>query len=93
MDRLAEEGTQFVQCVSSAPTTLASHATLFTGKQPFVHGVRSNSGFVLSDANITLAEILREHGYETAAEVAAPVLGAHTQIGQGFDRISRPGFW
>ena len=86
-DRLAEEGTQFVQCVSSAPTTLSSHATLFTGKQPYVHGVRSNFGFVLSDANITLAEILREHGYETAAEVAAPVLGAHTQIGQGFDRF------
>jgi arylsulfatase A-like enzyme len=86
-DRLAEEGTQFIQCVSSAPTTLSSHATLFTGKQPYVHGVRSNFGFVLSDANITLAEILRERGYETAAEVAAPVLGAHTQIGQGFDRF------
>jgi len=87
LDRLAEQGTQFVQCVSSAPTTLPSHATLFTGKQPYVHGVRSNAGFVLSDANITLAEILRERGYETAAEVAAPVLGAHTQIGQGFDRF------
>jgi arylsulfatase A-like enzyme len=86
-DRLAEEGTQFVQCVSSSPSTLPSHSTLFTGKQPYVHGVRSNSGFVLSDANITLAEILRERGYETAAEVAAPVLGAHTQIGQGFERF------
>jgi arylsulfatase A-like enzyme len=86
-DRLAGEGTQFVQCVSSAPSTLPSHSTLFTGKQPYVHGVRSNAGFVLSDSNVTLAEILRDQGYETAAEVAAPVLGANTQIGQGFDQL------
>ena len=72
--------------MSSAPSTLPSHSTLFTGKQPYVHGVRSNAGYVLSDANVTLAEILREHGYETAAEVAAPVVGAHTQLDQGFDR-------
>jgi arylsulfatase A-like enzyme len=87
LDRIAEEGTQFVQCVSSAPSTLPSHSTLFTGKQPYVHGVRSNSGFILSDANTTLAEILRDRGYVTAAEVAAPVLGSHTQINQGFDQF------
>jgi arylsulfatase A-like enzyme len=87
IDRLAAEGTQFVQCVSSAPSTLPSHSTLFTGKQPYVHGVRANSGFVLSDANVTLAEVLRERGYATAAEVAAPVLGVQTQISQGFDRV------
>jgi arylsulfatase A-like enzyme/Flp pilus assembly protein TadD len=86
LDRLAEQGTQFFQCVSSAPSTLPSHATLFTGKQPYVHGVRANAGYVLSDANVTLAEILREHGYETAAEVAAPVVGSHTQLDQGFAR-------
>jgi len=85
LDRLAAEGTQFQQCVSSAPSTLPSHATLFTGRHPFVHGVRSNAGYVLADENTTLAEILSAHGYRTSAEIAAPVIGGHTQLGQGFD--------
>jgi len=86
LDRLAVEGTQFQQCVSSAPSTLPSHATLFTGRHPFVHGVRSNAGYLLSDENTTLAEVLRAHGYTTSAEIAAPVIGRHTQLDQGFDR-------
>jgi arylsulfatase A-like enzyme len=86
LDRLAAEGTQFQQCSSSAPSTLPSHSTLFTGRHPFVHGVRSNAGYVLADGNTTLAEVLSAHGYRTSAEIAAPVIGGHTQLGQGFDR-------
>ena len=86
LDRLAAEGAQFAQCASSAPSTLPSHSTLFTGRYPFVHGVRSNAGYVLSDENTTLAEVLSAHGYRTSAEIAAPVIGGHTQLGQGFDR-------
>jgi arylsulfatase A-like enzyme len=86
LDRLAAEGVQFLQCASSAPSTLPSHSTLFTARHPFVHGVRSNAGYVLSDQNVTLAEALSARGYKTSAEVAAPVVGSHTQLGQGFDR-------
>ncbi len=86
LDRLSAEGTQFQQCASSVPSTLPSHSTIFTGRYPFVHGVRSNAGYVLSDENITLAEVLSAHGYKTSAEIAAPVIGGHTQLGQGFDR-------
>jgi len=86
LDRLAVEGTQFQQCASSVPSTLPSHSTLFTGRYPFVHGVRSNAGYVLADENTTLAEVLSAHGYKTSAEIAAPVIGGHTQLGQGFDR-------
>jgi len=86
LDRLALEGTQFQQCASSVPSTLPSHSTIFTGRYPFVHGVRSNAGYVLSDENTTLAEVLSAHGYKTSAEIAAPVIGGHTQLGQGFDR-------
>ncbi len=85
LDRLAAAGTQFLQCASSNPSTLPSHSTIFTGRHPFVHGVRSNAGFVLSEENTTLAEVLGARGYRTAAEVAAPVIGEHTQLGQGFD--------
>jgi arylsulfatase A-like enzyme/Tfp pilus assembly protein PilF len=86
LDRLAAEGTQFQQCVSSAPSTVPSHATLFTARHRFVHGARSNAGYVLANDNTTLAEVLSAHGYKTSAEIAAPVVGGHTQLGQGFDR-------
>ncbi|MDH3212786.1 MAG: sulfatase-like hydrolase/transferase [Myxococcales bacterium] len=85
LDRLAAEGLRFDQVVTSAPSTLPSHATILTGKQPYAHGARSNSGYVLSETNLTLAEVLRRHGYATGAEIAAQVIGSRTQLDQGFD--------
>jgi arylsulfatase A-like enzyme/Tfp pilus assembly protein PilF len=85
LDRLAEQGTRFVSCTTSAPSTLPSHSSIFTGKHPHAHGARANSGHVLSEANQTLAEVLKTHGYATGAEIAAPVIGSHTQLDQGFD--------
>ena len=85
IDRLAAGGVLFEQAVSSSPQTLPSHSTLFTGKYPYVHGVRANSGYVLSEQNITIAEVLRDAGYRTGAEVAALVMQEATQITQGFD--------
>lgn len=87
IDRLATEGTLFEQAVTSAPSTLPSHASILTGKQPYAHGTRSNFGYVLSDANVTLAELLRDRGYRTAAEIAAPVIGRRTKIDQGFEHF------
>ena len=85
LDRLASEGVLFEHVVTSNPETLPAHATLFTGKWPFAHGVRANLGYVLSDRHETLAEILRAEGHRTSAEVAAPVLRSETQITQGFE--------
>lgn len=87
IDRLARDGVLFEQVTTSNPETLPSHATIFTGKWPFTHGVRANAGYVLSKQNLTLAEFLSDHGYWTAAEVATHVLGKETQITQGFDQI------
>ena len=86
IDRLAEEGVLFEQCVTSSPSTLPSHVSILTGKQPYSHGVRSNGGYVLADAIVTLAEVLRSHGYATGAEIAATVISAQTQLDQGFDQ-------
>jgi arylsulfatase A-like enzyme len=85
IDRLANGGVVFEQVLTSNPETLAAHSTLFTGKQPYVHGVRSNAGYVLSQRHVTLAEALRRAGYRTGAEVAAPVLRDETQVTQGFE--------
>jgi arylsulfatase A-like enzyme/Flp pilus assembly protein TadD len=85
LDRLAREGVLFEQAVSAAPSTLPSHASIMTGLFPFAHGARSNSGYALSREVETLAEVLREHGYRTGAEIAAPVINATTQLDQGFE--------
>jgi len=85
LDRLAREGTLFEQVASSAPSTVPSHATIFTGRYPFVHGARANAGYVLAESNRTLAEILKSRGYRTGAEIAAPVLERSVGLDQGFD--------
>jgi len=90
IDRMAKQGVLFERAVTSNPETLPSHATLFTGKFPFAHGVRANAGYVLSDENETLAEILKAAGYRTSAQVAAKVLNETTQIQQGFGRYTTP---
>jgi len=90
IDRLAAEGILFEQCASSSPSTLPSHATLFTGREPWAHGVRSNAGYRLPPGETTLAEALREAGYRTGAEVAALVMGRETRIGQGFESFRDP---
>ena len=84
LDRLAAEGVLFEQAHASSPSTLPSHSTLLTGKRPFRHGVRSNTGDLLRPEEVTVAERLAEAGYATAAEVASVVIAGHTGIAQGF---------
>jgi hypothetical protein len=55
-----------------------------TGKYPFAHGVRSNSGYVLADSNDTLAEAFRAEGYATHAETADSLITRRVGLDQGF---------
>ncbi len=94
IDRLANSGVLFEHVMTSHSETLPSHATIFTGKWPFAHGIRSNAGYLLSEHHVTLAEVFRRRGYRTGAEIAAPVLRQETRITQGFEHyrdINRPG--
>jgi len=85
IDRLAAEGVRFEQCIVAAPVTLPSHASMLTGVYPFVHKVRDNGTFRLHADNQTLAEILRDAGYATAAQVGAFVMNQSFGLDQGFD--------
>ena len=85
IDALATAGAGFTQAISPAPLTLPAHATLMTGRQPPSHTVRDNGGFRLPASEVTLAELLREGGFETAAFVGAQVLDARYGLDQGFD--------
>ncbi|MGC6492095.1 MAG: sulfatase [Myxococcota bacterium] len=86
LDWLAEHGMLFERHVSAAPTTLASHTSLFTGTWPHTHGVPRNDHLVSED-NALMAEILAEHGFQTAAILGAMPLGSHSQVLDGFDHI------
>jgi arylsulfatase A-like enzyme/tetratricopeptide (TPR) repeat protein len=85
LDALAKQSVKFNRAFSAVPETLPSHTTIMTGLFPFYHGVRDNTHFVVDPNLKTLAEVLKENGYQTAAVVAAFVLNARFGLNQGFD--------
>ncbi len=85
LDRLAREGVLCSRAIAPAPVTLPSHSSMLTGLYPSHHGVRANSWFSLAEGHTTLAEVLREQGYRTAAMVSTFVLDARFGVAQGFE--------
>lgn len=61
---LAKSGTEYQNAFSSAPWTLPSHASLFTGTYPTEHGAHGDHTY-LDGSLRTIADIFREAGYET----------------------------
>ena len=85
LDALAVAGTRFETAIASAPLTLPSHASLFTGLDPPRHGVRHNGVYRLEEEFDTLAERFRAAGYATGAVMGAVVLARRYGLDQGFD--------
>ncbi|MGH9144710.1 MAG: sulfatase, partial [Vicinamibacterales bacterium] len=85
LDRLAAEGVLFERVVSAAPITLPAHASIFTALYPFAHGVRNNGTFYLDAKFATLATVLHDAGYRTAAFISAFVLDRRYGLARGFD--------
>jgi arylsulfatase A-like enzyme len=85
IDALAARGVRFEQAVCGSPVTLPSHATIMTGLDAPDHGVRHNGTFRLGEEQRTLAEVLREAGYRTAAFVGSFVLDRRYGLAQGFE--------
>lgn len=94
LDRLATNGALFENAVTQAPLTAPSHASMFTGLTPIQHGVRDTGGFVLDSRHTTLAEVLSQQGWDTAAFVGASVLKKSFGFTQGFavydDQMPKP---
>lgn len=85
LDQLAREGVLCAQAITPVPATLPGHASLLTGLYPYNHGARANGSFKLEDEQITLAEIMRDHGYRTGAVISAYVLDSDYGVDQGFE--------
>jgi len=83
LDRLAAEGIRFSRFYAHAPTTLNSHASMLTGLDPHGHLVARN-GFPLPVDVATLAERLRDAGWDTLAVVGAMALERSMGLDRGF---------
>lgn len=83
LDEVAAQGLRFARFYAQSPSTLASHATLFTGADPHRTGVVRN-GFPLGPALPTLAERLQREGYATRAVIGAAALESGLGIERGF---------
>lgn len=82
---LAGRGTVFERCYSAATTTAPSHMSMFTGLAPTAHGVYGGSYFRgLANGIPTLAEALRQQGFETAAVTENGAMGAYRGFNRGF---------
>lgn len=91
LDRLAAEGIVFGQATAVGALTLPAHASLFTGLLPPAHGIRENADPPLATNHVTLAEVLKDDGFRTAAFVGSVVLNADRGLAQGFDHYSDVG--
>lgn len=90
LDRVAREGVVFTQAIAQASVTPVSHASILTGLNPYSHGLRVMHGTSrnrLPDSNITLAEVLKDSGYRTAAFVSAFPVTERFGLHQGFERF------
>ena len=100
LDAFGDTATRFARAKATAPWTLPSHASMFTGLYPFEHTAHTvwydpaqpDSSLIdnvrpLPDRAVTIAEVLSDAGYQTAGVVANPVfLTPRYNIDQGFDR-------
>ena len=84
LDALAGEGIVFERAYAVTSWTLPAHASILTGLYPAAHRVVAYN-HRLDDSYDTLAEILRDAGYQTAAFVSGPFLQTHHNLSQGFE--------
>jgi arylsulfatase A-like enzyme/Flp pilus assembly protein TadD len=85
IDALANRGARFEFAHAHAVVTLPSHTSILTGRLPYEHGMRDNSGFRVPDGTETLATRLRPKGFATGAFVAGFPLTKRFGLTPGFD--------
>lgn len=86
--RLADAGTEFTDAVATAPWTLPSHASLFTGTYPSKHGAHGANPTFEADVE-PLAETLASVGYETVAVSNNTWISDEFGMDRGFDTVEK----
>ncbi len=92
IDRFAAEAQVFTNCLSPACWTLPSHASFFTGLPGRAHGVDCLHQS-LDERFETLAEQLRDAGYQTVGMSSNVSVSSSRSFDQGFDVFWTPLYW
>lgn len=82
IEALADSGVRFDRAFSTAPWTLPSHTSMFTGRYP--HELSADWLTPLDDAERTLAERFRDAGYATGGFVGNYMVSREVGLAQGF---------
>jgi arylsulfatase A-like enzyme/Tfp pilus assembly protein PilF len=85
IDDLARKGFLFSHAYCQVPITFPSHVSIFTSTYPFYHGAKDNGRYIIDDGFITLAELLKQNDYSTAAFIGAFPLDSRFGLHQGFE--------
>jgi arylsulfatase A-like enzyme len=84
IDALARDGALFEHAVCDVPWTSGSMASVLTGRYATHHGIRLGVDR-LADEAVTLAEVVRDHGWRTAAVIGSFPLASVYNLSQGFE--------
>jgi arylsulfatase A-like enzyme len=84
IDELASDAVVFDRAYTHSPETLPATASILSGQIPLEHGVRGDAGFALKPETRTLAELLRNRGFDTGAAVSSFLLRPESGVAQGF---------
>ena len=87
--RLAGEGVIYNAATTPMPLTRPAHASILTGLYPDQHGVLTNHQ-ILPEGVVTLAETLRDTGYQTAGFTGIRFLNQKSGLAQGFVEFAAP---
>ena len=94
LERFAEEAVLFERCLTNAPWTLPSYASLLSGLDPATlrlaeqkDGPRADGdrAYAIQETVETLPEALSAAGWRTAAFVDVPWIGMNYGLDQGFE--------
>lgn len=66
LDRLANEGTRFTECVTTTPICIPARFTLATGLYPHNNGIWSNVNYAIPAGTPTWMKRVRAAGYRTS---------------------------
>jgi len=82
---LASRGITYTRAYSAASWTWPSTASILTGLLPDAHGVVDDGACYLVGRNQTLAEVLQQRGFTTAAFACNPLITRQKNFDQGFE--------
>ncbi len=89
IDSLAKAGVLFQNAFSHSPKTSPAHMSMFTSLYPSVHKINNwnkyQGGYALDHRIVTLPEILKNAGYQTAAITGGGNVQSSIGFGSGFD--------